>query len=395
MHYRINGFIAMLIIIFGVFKLFLKKLHFKNGWGLLFLPGLFLLLVIGQLYTTDIKEGWTLVERNLSLLLIPYAVSSIIDLPKKMQGWLIHVFIAAAFMFGVVCLVNATFVMVDTGSAYVIPNNDHFLYNIFMHHRLTDPFGIHAVYYSLYLAVANIFILTRLLEKKGSIRNKLVYGFIFLFFSVLIYLLKSANIAVGFSLCCALVVGFQYGKQILQQKKTMLIAGLGLIILAYFAYLGVKTKLEHFSFTYDMSNEFLKPMGIRLSIWDCTWQVIQENWFLGTGTGDSQHALVDVYQRNNFVIGLENDFNAHNMYLQYWMSNGIAAVGLFTLGLLILFKKALQNRNLIFLSFVVLFALFSFTESTMRTQKGMLFFVFFAALFYWVPQLWMNHQTKE
>jgi hypothetical protein len=82
------------------------------------------------------------------------------------------------------------------------------------------------------------------------------------------------------------------------------------------------------------------------------------------------------------------------MYLQYWMSNGLLAIGFFLIGFFVLFRKALQNKNVIFLSFVVLFALFSLTESTMRTQKGMLFFVFFAALFYWVPQF-MSKQVNE
>ena len=81
-----------------------------------------------------------------------------------------------------------------------------------------------------------------------------------------------------------------------------------------FAGMIVQTKLENFSLTYQMSNLQLSPIGIRLSIWECTWEVIRENWLLGAGTGDAHHQLRLAYERNNFLIGLRDDFNSHNMF---------------------------------------------------------------------------------
>ncbi|NOQ71815.1 MAG: hypothetical protein GQ574_07435 [Crocinitomix sp.] len=395
LHYRINGFIAMLIIIFGVVKLVMKKLTFRGGLGLLFLPGLFLLLVMGQLYTSDLKEGWTLVERNLSLLLMPFAISSFPSISAKKQTFLIGVFVASAAVFGLICLGNAAMVASEVGSIYTVPNNTHFLYNIFMHHRLTDPFGIHAVYFSLYVALAGIVVLQTVIAAKTSQSKRILLGILFLFFCGLIYLLKSANITLGFAICILLVIAYRYGKSVFSSSKNIALISIGVLVLGFFTFKGIQSKVNDFQFTYEMSDPAMGPLGIRLSIWDCTWQVIQENWLLGTGTGDSHHELLKKYTENNFTIGLENDFNSHNMYLQYWMSNGLFAIGFFVCGLVILFKKAVQHNNAIFLSFIILFALFSLTESTMRTQKGMLFFVFFAALFYWAPQLLAKNISEE
>jgi O-antigen ligase len=395
MHYRLNGFIAMLIIIFGIIKLLMKKLTFRGGMGLLFLPGLFLLLVIGQLYTTDLKEGWTLVERNLSLFLMPFALSSFPQLSVKKQHFLTGLFVAATAIFGLICLGNAALIAAETGSIYTIPNNTHFLYNIFMHHQLTDPFGIHAVYFALSVALANTIVLQAILAPKKKLSKRLLLGLLFLFFCGLLYLLKSANITLGFAICCLMIVGERYGKSIFKSYATIALVAFGVLVLGLFTYKGISSKVNNFDLSYEMSDRAMGPVGIRLSIWDCTWQVIQENWLLGTGTGDSHHELLKKYKENNFVIGLENDFNSHNMYLQYWMSNGLLAIVFFLIGFFVLFKKAFQNKNVIFLSFLVLFALFSLTESTMRTQKGMLFFVFFAALFYWVPQFMTKRVNEE
>ncbi|MFT5824314.1 MAG: O-antigen ligase [Crocinitomix sp.] len=395
LHYRLNGFIAMLIIIFGVVKLVMKKLTFRGGLGLLFLPGLFLLLVIGQLYTTDLKEGWTLVERNLSLLLMPFAISSFPSLSAKKQVFLIRLFVASTAIFGLICIGNATVVAAEIGSIYTIPNNTHFLYNIFMHHHLTEPFGIHAVYFALSVGLASMVVLQAILAKKMGQSRRIFLGLLFLFFCGLIYLLKSANITLGFAICILLVIAYRYGKTIFSSSKNIALVSIGILVLGFFTYKGIQSKLSNFQLSYEMSDPAMGPLGIRLSIWDCTWQVIQENWLLGTGTGDSHHELLKKYEENNFIIGLENDFNSHNMYLQYWMSNGLLAIGIFILGFLILLKKAVQNRNVIFLCFITLFALFSLTESTMRTQKGMLFFVFFAALFYWAPQFLSKKSSEE
>ena len=45
---RVNGFIAMLLMIYAVIKWFAKKLNFKGFGGLIFIPGIFICLLIGQ-----------------------------------------------------------------------------------------------------------------------------------------------------------------------------------------------------------------------------------------------------------------------------------------------------------------------------------------------------------
>jgi O-antigen ligase len=393
-HYRINGFLVMLLMIYSGIKLVFNRLQFKGYQQLFFLPTIFLVLILGQFWTDDLKEGWTIIERNLSLLLLPIAVYGITTISEKRSQFLIKGFIWTAFGIAVTCLVIAFNWSIAHKTVYVIPNDTHFIYNVFMHHRLTDPLGLHAVYLALFVAFCSLALLYQFLKVKLSRTQKIINLGLILFFCGFLYLLKSANIAVGFTFCTFLLL-YSHFKPLWKSSRLIRVIAVVLIItLIGFAALIVQTKLENFSLDYQMSNLQLSPIGIRLSIWECTWEVIKENWLIGTGTGDAHHQLRLAYERNNFLIGLRDDFNAHNMFLQYWLSNGIVAVGLFSAGLFFLIRKAIKHKNMLFLSFVILFILFSLTESTLRTQKGMFFFVLFAGMFYYRPTLW-SFSTPE
>jgi len=144
----------------------------------------------------------------------------------------------------------------------------------------------------------------------------------------------------------------------------------------------VKNKLEHFSFQYDIQNENMSALAIRLSLWECGTAAFMDQPLFGTGTGDGQAALRERYAEKGFTIGAKNDFNVHQMFLEYGISHGFIAVLLFMAIFWISWRSAWKTNNLVWFAMTSLFFLFSLTESTMRTQKGLLFFVLFTSLFF-------------
>lgn len=390
MHYRVNGFITMLIIIFGIIQYIIKPLAPKKIGFILLMPALFILLLLGQLYTENLKVGWTLIERSLSILLIPFALISVSKLSLVQEKILIVTFIGIGLISSIYCISHQFFESYQAGSIYTNSETHHFLYNRFMHHRLSAPIKLHAVYFSLYIAMAITYIFHKILFR--NLKLKLRFGLVILlvFFSIMIFLLKSAIIS--FALCLVLII-------ILWQKLKgengfykILFLGLStiLIILAFFA---VKSKMEFINLSYDMTDPHMGMLAIRLSIWENAMAIVQSYWLLGVGTGDADSALLSQYYQNGFIIGYENDYNCHNMYLQYWIGNGIIGVGLFITYLSLLLRKAIKYKNVVFIGFLIIFALFSFTESTIRVQKGMVFFMVFSSLFYWKPTLWSNNRV--
>jgi len=392
LHHRINGFITMLIIIVGLiqFTVGFKSVEWKGF--ILLMPILFLILVFGQFYSNDVKTGWTLVERSLSLLLIPFALSHSSQLTVNNQKMMIHFFVVIGFFASLYCLSNQGFQAAQAGSIYASEESTHFLFNRFMHHRLSAPLKMHAVYFSLFIAFLAIFILHILLDFSQSRINKAGLTALFVFFGLMLILLKSAIIVIGFSIV-VLYFLFKKGATVSDFKHKIVFSGLAVtvVILAIYA---IVSKVEFINLNYHMADLHMGMVAIRLSIWENALSIIGSNWFFGVGTGDADLALRNQFLNSGFTIGYKNDYNCHNMYLQYWLGNGILAAAAFIIYLILLLKKAFKYQNKVFIGFVILFAVFSITESTMRVQKGLVFFMVISSLFYWNPNLWSNQPAE-
>lgn len=382
------GFVLVTIVLITLVK-FVKKQHpFKGYAGLILLPILFAILLLGMLHTSNTKDGWAIIERHYGLIGIPILTISIQQFSSQQRKNLLSVFIATGVVTGIICIAVASKHYFDTGTVYTATQKGHFVYNHFMHHRLSSPIQLHAIYYSLYLAFAAIVVLNRLLYERLNWSRKLLYGLIFVFFCVLILLLKSSIFALFFPLACLILLFFRYRKQLLSSARTQIALLLILIGTCVFSYKGMQSKLETFSLQYELSDAHLTPLKMRLAMWECTWETITDAPWTGQGTGDGDDELINTYERLGFTIGANDRYNAHNMYLQYWLTNGIFAAMVFIAILIVLLRRAIRNSNLVFLSFVLLFAAFSFTESTMLRQNGIVFFLVISSLFYWHPKLW-------
>jgi|GEM_PF-1176256 len=367
-------------------------IRFKGYSGLVLFPVLFGLLLAGQLYTDDLSRGFSVLERHLSFILIPIAAYSIRDFSTKQKKNLADLFILSVLLAGVYCVGVASFKYVQTGSVYAGEQTGHFVYNNFMHQKLSGAIGLHAIYFSLFVSFAGVLVLHWLLDgwQKLLSWQRAMYLLALAFFFLLIFLLKSAVFGMLFPFACLLVFTYQLGKNVRSSPWLRTIAALLLIALMPFVYFSTKTKLDDFGLQYQLSDEHLSPLTMRFAIWECSWQVIEHDWLLGTGTGDGYQSLLDMYQEKGFKIGLENRFNTHNMYLQYFMGNGIFAVLCYMAILLSVLLRGVRHNNILGIVMIMFFAVFSITESTLLTVKGMAFFVFFSSLFYWEPKLWMG-----
>lgn len=387
------GFALVFLVLLTLLK-FIKKQHaFKGYSGLILYPALFVLLLIGMIYTENSKDGWGIIERHYALIGVPILTASVTQFSQKQKTLIMNVLIATGAVTALICLSVATNHYFTTGTVYTTTQKDHFVYNHFMHHRLSSPLQLHAIYYSLYLSFGALVLLNRLLHKSAKLRIQLLYGLLFVFFIGMLFLLKSSIFALVFPLACLLLIFFRFRKALLGSMK-MKIAVLAIVLLAGVAsYIGIQSKIESFSTKYELSDDHLTPLTMRLAIWECTWKTIQEAPAVGQGTGDGDDTLFATYDKLGFTIGANDHFNAHNMYLQYWLTNGIVAALLFVVILLMFARRAFKHRNMLFFGFILLFAAFSLTESTMLRQNGVVFFLVISSLFYWSPRIWDHSQT--
>jgi hypothetical protein len=122
-------------------------------------------------------------------------------------------------------------------------------------------------------------------------------------------------------------------------------------------------------------------VAMRLEFWKAGWQLLRENWILGVGTGDTQVAFDRQYERMNSSLAPEWRYRAHNQYLTWAISFG--APGALLLLFLLWWPARVRKawRQLLFVCWLVIIGIGSFTDDTVETQAGATFFALYYALF--------------
>jgi len=135
--------------------------------------------------------------------------------------------------------------------------------------------------------------------------------------------------------------------------------------------------------TKEEAKYFSGGLSSRVRQWELIVSEVEDNHpFFGFGVGDADKAYQQIYTQNNLEWAAENKFNAHSMYVESFFLMGLAGLisllGLFAY----VFREALKQRSLVYLSFLFLFLVAGLTESLLNRQYGIVFFVFMASVLY-------------
>lgn len=120
----------------------------------------------------------------------------------------------------------------------------------------------------------------------------------------------------------------------------------------------------------------------RIEYWKTGWRIWKAHPFIGIGTGDVQRAFEQQYRQNHTRLSPEWRLRAHNQYLTFLLTFGIAGF------LLIIAAMGrfvyLERRKLDYFSlvFVLVAGLSMVNEDTLETHTGMCFFAFFLSLLF-------------
>ncbi len=120
---------------------------------------------------------------------------------------------------------------------------------------------------------------------------------------------------------------------------------------------------------------------LRIIFFNTAIDIIENNFWFGAGTGDVQDAFNKQYDINESKLTQEYRYRAHNQYLTFLISFGLAG---FLLVFFAMFYPVFVHKGFKNYLFVVIFliALLSFiNEDTLETQIGISFFTFFYSLF--------------
>ncbi|WP_158635213.1 O-antigen ligase family protein [Formosa maritima] len=130
---------------------------------------------------------------------------------------------------------------------------------------------------------------------------------------------------------------------------------------------------------FDRNN--YSSLSSRFGKIEASLEVIKNNLWFGTGTGDNIDELVKEYREMKFVMGYKYRYNPHNQYLDNMVRNGliggsITLIVIYILPIVVSFRR----KDFLMLTFILIICSVSLTESILNVQKGITFYVFFVIL---------------
>lgn len=356
---------------------FLKKnLFFKIIFSL------FLLSLVGMIYTPSPDEGWKDVTVKIGLFFFPIALGSYPPIKKEKINILLKTFAFAMGLAILYLILNASLEYFEDGDF------NHFFYGSF---GALKRVPIH--YFALYCNFAFFISLDLFFNRinRNKKRTILLYGALISLLIIALFLCSIRIQFIAFILVLILFFIRQFRGKMANYKIALGI--LGSILLLSITALVIPESKRRITETLDEYSAFrgreeLKQMNHRVFLWKYGSQVISGNLWLGTGTGEANNALYEYLktEKAKFWDGTgvytlsKKKYNYHNAFLQHFAANGILAFLLLIALLLIpLFSKAHQF-SMVQTLFLVLILISFMTESMLERQAGTLFFSFFYSL---------------
>ncbi|MFD2566648.1 O-antigen ligase family protein [Pseudotenacibaculum haliotis] len=371
---------TILVGVFLAISLFsaLKKKNLKSiSKENFFFAGFFLLFPIALLYSSDVDYGLKVVERNVVWFLIPLLVPFSLQMTKKQ--------LYRAFLAFAIAVHAAALLLIVVACWNFIKTNDPL---VFYYDELITVLNFHPVYFSVYLLFSLLILFEGTLKKYIKL-PLYVRALIVAFDVVVLVLLSSKIVLASFLLVLGILIFRSY-----RSKKSILTALLAIVVTLTVVMQFSETRkrindslfsswelLDKETFKY---NDPFTGITLRLITWKFVMKkfIEKENVVLGLGTGDAKEFINNVYRERKMDDGGYINYNMHNQYLEYALKFGVLGLLYFFSILFLSFKKAIRTKNGLYFSFLLIFCIFSITESNLEVQRGIVFFVLINSVLY-------------
>lgn len=344
--------------------------HWKSKLLLLLPVFYFSWHLMGMLWTTNSSFGWQDLSIKFPLLIFPLGIVAYRELLQQRFALIKTVFFAGLFCALLYCFILAISRFLNTGDI------GEFFYTSFS--RL-----IHPSYFAWFLDMAMVLVIfdTRSKDKK----HKPVLFLFAVFFSASVLLLNSKAGIIGWLL--AVLLSYAWQSWQLGSRRSAFTgifwSVLFLVSLQWLVPTSVNRMETMRKVVAEKKDDYAEAesSSTRLQVWEQTVRLIKEQPLLGTGTGDVKDELVAAYVKADMKFAAERRFNAHNQFLQSWLTLGVIGFLLFALLLILPLRAAFLDRNPLLFIFILLAAFNMLVESMLEKQAGVVFFALFYSLF--------------
>lgn len=349
----------------------------------------FALHIAGIFYSQDSGNAVFDLEKKIAFVLLPVLIASS-QLEKSDVRFIFKAFVFACLAASLACLIPAIVKVAVRGAPFNLHDYTASSFYAFYHQKenawkylsyneLTAPLNLHPSYFALYISfsIGLVFHLHREAFHSYSPARKGMTVLVVVYFALFVLLISSRIIIVGMILVL-LWDGLRMFRNLSLPWRIPATAGICLLVIG-FLYLNPVTRFRCFgeiatTWPYRENGLQTQSTTIRASLWAMSMQALPDiNPFYGTGTGDVQHRVQLVADRNQ-ITNVLNTYDPHNQYLQTLI--GLGFIGLLSLlgCFFIPAYLAYRSRNRLYLFFIFLFSLLCLTESALELQKGIAYF---------------------
>jgi O-antigen ligase len=360
--------------LFHVRNVQLKKLLTKPN---IIMQSVFYVTLISLVYTKYPALAGIDITRQLAILLFPVLFSLSTFNFSKYRDNLLYVF-AIVCALTIIGLYSYAFYIIHY---FKLPLKAIFS-DLFINHKFSAPINMHATFFSLQIAVAFFYVLTRFINT-AVLKHKIY--FLILGAILLAGLIQLGSKAVFVVMLIGLIAIVPYFLIAANKRLKYVLITSVLAILVIGAALSVNSFKERYvtDLKTDLSedpteNESVEPRIVR---WQVAMELVKKHPLIGYGAGSELKILGDEYFKDKLYISYLSLLNAHNQYITFLLVTGTIGLLVYVFTLFFGFKTAWQQKDTLFLIFMLLIAMVSLSESLLNAEKGVYFYSFFFSFF--------------
>jgi len=255
-----------------------------------------------------------------------------------------------------------------------------------------SPFMLH-LEYSIFLAFASILLLNRVISKKYTTKEKIIYGLFFIAVVGNLFLTQGRTGQVAFIIALLILPMMHFKISI----KSFIISSAIIASIIAITYNVDKTFNARVSYTINSisevsNNHFNNALSMRLAYYVVTPGILKEHLLAGVGIGDYQDAIrqeIDKKQYSYFskrVREFVKKYNPHSQYVVIVLQTGLIGLILFILFLYQFTKSAINEISdneikEVSILFMIIFTASFFADSFLLSQFSLALFMVFSGLF--------------
>lgn len=354
-----------------------RKIKKKDIINIFVLSSYYLLLIISFFISSDKETSLKLLEQNSSFLIFPLLLvinkNFIYEstLRKSLIVFVISNLILAIYVWYNISLYGITKAFNENTYYYPILR---LLFN-----RLT---GIHLPYLGMLFIFSSLIITRQLLQVKKIFTIKNIFFLLVLMFLLIsVFTFAARQSIVLFFLIFSGLIFFNIKNKL---KKTLFFLIIILLTTPLFYMPNIQNRIKEITeakLILPTKGQASDQVNFRYGIYNCTFELIKQNWIIGVGPENIQKRLNECYScytYKNFDDFQHKSYNTHNQFFDMFLKFGL--FGLFWF--IIYLFWGIRYKFEYYYIFIILSVLSMLTENILDRQVGIVFFNFFNSMFF-------------